>query len=183
MNNKKLPFIYGGSKEALYAGEMAFHEVYSASTKHLVISGLPSLKRAYDHDKLSSSCALTLLTQKYPHSAILFAVREGSLSSEMKNSDLFERYSLEWIRTQSYELGETYTQAGTALKEILAKTESENVHVSLSVEAIERFRGCREVFSTGLTVEEIIEIFFQLGKSPKVKLVDVSEFNSMREDY
>jgi hypothetical protein len=32
-------------------------------------------------------------------------------------------------------------------------------------------------------VEEIIEIFFQLGKSPKVKLVDVSEFNSMREDY
>jgi hypothetical protein len=75
MKNHKLPFIYGGSKESLYAGEMAFHEVFPTKTKHFVISGLPSLKRAYDHDKLSSSCALTLLTQKYPHSAVLFGVR------------------------------------------------------------------------------------------------------------
>jgi hypothetical protein len=68
---------------------MAFHEVFPTSTKHLLISGLPSLKRAYDHDKLSSSCALTLLTQKYPNSAVLFGVREDSLSSEAKSSKLF----------------------------------------------------------------------------------------------
>jgi arginase family enzyme len=47
----------------------------------------------------------------------------------------------------------------------------------LTVEAIERFRGCRDVLSSGLTPEEIIEIFFLLGRSEKVKLVDISEFN------
>ena len=46
--------------------------------------------------------------------------------------------------------------------------------MSLTVEAIERFRGCRDVLSSDLTVEEIIEIFFILGRCGRVKLIDNS---------
>lgn len=46
------------------------------------------------------------------------------------------------------------TQAGVVLSGILKEMkEIDSVHVSLTVEAIERFRGCRDVLSVGLTVE------------------------------
>lgn len=57
------------------------------------------------------------------------------------------------------------------------------MQVSLTVEAIECFRGCRDVMSAGLTPEEILEIFMVLGANRKVKLVDISEFNPSVEDY
>lgn len=55
--------------------------------------------------------------------------------------------------------------------------------MTLSVEAIERFRGCRDVMAQGLSVEEIMEIFLLLGRNNKVCLVDIAEFNPSVEDF
>lgn len=60
------------------------------------------------------------------------------------------------------------------MAQLLQRSENEHIHVSLTVEAIERFRGCRDVLSSGLTVEEIIEIFLILGRCGRVKLIDIS---------
>lgn len=49
--------------------------------------------------------------------------------------------------------------------------------MSLSVEAIEKFRGCRDTLSVGLTVEEILEIFLLMGTNEGICLVDIAEFN------
>jgi hypothetical protein len=38
------------------------------------------------------------------------------------------------------------------MQELLANLKEEPLHVTLSVEAIERFRGCRDTLATGVSV-------------------------------
>lgn len=65
------------------------------------------------------------------------------------------------------------TQGGSAFREVLKNNINKKLQVSLSVEAIERFRGTRDVLSYGLTVEEMMEIFLWCGMCKEVKLVDI----------
>ena len=48
------------------------------------------------------------------------------------------------------------------------------VHITLSVEVIEKFMGCRDISLIGLEVEEIIEIFMEIGRRSNVTSVDIT---------
>ena len=57
------------------------------------------------------------------------------------------------------------------------------VHVTLSLEAIELFLGCRDISPIGLDIMAIFEIFMELGKRENVVSIDITEFNPSCEDY
>ena len=71
-----------------------------------------------------------------------------------KNFDLI---SYQDIRKAEWEQDkQTYTQAGYVMNSFLKSVKEDKIHITLSVEVIERFRGCRDVMALGLTVEEIM---------------------------
>lgn len=132
MEKDRFPFVYGGSKESLLGSSIAFHRKYPQA-RHILISGKPNLNRPYDHDKLTSENILTLLNEKHPNSVLLFAAHQQYFPKEY-SADLFENLTYEKIRKTEYSQGgEVYTQAGTVMDQLLKDSESEHIHVSLTV--------------------------------------------------
>lgn len=52
--------MVGGSKECTLGSVRAFHKVYPEG-KHLIMAGMPFLRRPYDNDKLTSENLVTVL--------------------------------------------------------------------------------------------------------------------------
>jgi hypothetical protein len=66
-----LPFVFGGSKESSLGSARAFHKQY-INGKHLIIAGMPFLRRPFDNDKLTSENLMTILGNEFPNKQILF---------------------------------------------------------------------------------------------------------------
>lgn len=176
IKNNQFPFIFGGSKEGTYGSNLAFQQLYSNS-HHILIAGKPTLKRPYDNNKLTSDNLMTLLTNhptsQQSHFLTVFGASQRYFPSSFNHK--FDLISYEDIRGSNYPASLLVnTQAGFVFNQLITKLKGEKIHLSLSVEAIERFRGCRDVLALGLTVEEIIEIFLIAGMSKGVLLVDIT---------
>jgi hypothetical protein len=84
IENNKIPFVFGGSKEGMLGSIDAFHSSNKNSNKIIyILSGRPFLERPYDGDKASSSNVCTILGMKYPDTFIkVFGVHLQYFPSE-----------------------------------------------------------------------------------------------------
>ena len=88
------------------------------------------------------------------------------------------------VKTQLHpEITSPRTQAGTLVSNILKESKCESVYVSLSLEVMSQFMGTYYRVFGGLSVEEVLEVMLMLGSDPRVKCVDITEFNPSNEDY
>jgi formiminoglutamase len=55
--------------------------------------------------------------------------------------------------------------------------------VAVSVEVLQLFEGTTLKQHGSITSEEILEAMLMFGRNPRVKIIDITEFNPSVEDY
>jgi len=79
IKNNKLPFVFGGSKEAAYGSALALRQSYPENHHHILIAGRPTLKRPFDGSKLTSDNLITLLQSHNQHNLTVFGMSKRYL--------------------------------------------------------------------------------------------------------
>ena len=95
VKNKQLPFVLGGSKEGTYGASLACSKL-DKDHRHILLTGKPTLKRAYDENKLSSDCLITMLLKDRPHKLTLFGTSTHYFPQKYKKN--FNLISYQAIR-------------------------------------------------------------------------------------
>ena len=168
MINGQLPFVFGGSKECVLASaESFFSKETNSDATFLVLSSKALLKKPFDGDKGTSDNILSILMQKYPNRKIsLFGAQTAYFPTQyiqytggnkaIKSEELpnISITLLDQIRTHHSENTQNLCERTQAFDKFRQTYPTgAPVFVSIGVDVMSLFMGCRDVNSVGLEIE------------------------------
>lgn len=197
--HKPFPIILGGGNDQSYSNGLAFLEFCENNSYQPVIINIDAhldVRTLNDEGQIHSGCPFRLLVEheKFVSRQGLFYefACQGSQCAKAHVDFVKERGGhLTWlkeIRCHNTQTFSSYlTQAGQMLFELVESLpENSRVFMSFDIDSVNS-AFCPGVSAPsvvgGLTAEEAMEIGLVSGRSKKVVMLDISEFNPAVEDY
>ncbi|CAG9317388.1 unnamed protein product [Blepharisma stoltei] len=197
-----VPVIVGGGNDESWSNASGFFNYCLENNFTPVVVNIDAhldVRQLDDEGRLHSGCPFRMILEDQRFQGMNgkffeFACQGSQCAQAHVNYVKSKGGELIWmreIRRRSLELKESLrepiTQAGQALKDIIARfPENHRFFISFDVDSISSAFcpgvSCPSV-DGGLTAEEALEIAFLSGNSNKVSLMDMSEYNPAVEDY
>eukprot|EP00002_Diphylleia_rotans_P011807 TRINITY_DN2322_c0_g1_i3.p1 TRINITY_DN2322_c0_g1~~TRINITY_DN2322_c0_g1_i3.p1 ORF type:complete len:253 (-),score=63.98 TRINITY_DN2322_c0_g1_i3:29-787(-) len=178
-----VPFVLGGGNDQSYANAAGLLQVHSSKGVSVINIDAHFDVRPRKEGKVHSGSPFRLLLEDERFDGrnfVEFASQGSQCGAEHAKYIREKGGSIRWLK----DLRRPGVTVAEAFRQTLASL-TDYTFVSFDLDAVE---GCHAPgvscpATIGLSAEEALEICFEAGRSPKVRLFDLSEFNPTIEDY